>query len=118
MTNPTSTETSTERKAPRAMLALIALATNLPVPKRISFHPSGVILSLDFDGVTDRQAWSAHLGGSTDTYVNRHNGRRYVDEGVIDWHGWSVQIHASDERSPDTPLDADATATLMALAGQ
>lgn len=112
----TATQENTGRTEPRAMLARIALA-DLPMPKHIHFYASSSILSLDLESVTDGQAWSRHLGGETGTYVNK-DGRTYLSEGVIRWHGWSVQLHASDDRAPDVVLDDTTTAKLLALAGQ
>jgi len=97
------------------MLALIALATDLPVPGDIRFHPTKPILSLTFEQVSDGQAWSQHLGGQTITYM--HSGRRFLDEGQIVWRGWRVQLHASDEVRPDAPLSEDTAARLTALTG-
>jgi len=109
--------TTTEQYEPRAMLALIAL-TELPLPKTVAFHPNGKILSLTFERLAPGQAWSAHLGGQTETYDNR-DGHRYLNEGLIKWHGWTVQLHASepiDSEPVDSPLSPDVTARLTAVA--
>jgi hypothetical protein len=107
---------STKQYEPRAMLALIAL-TDLPMPTRISFHPDGEILGLSFERLAAGIAWSSFLGGRTDTYENP-DGRRYLDEGLITWHGWDVQLHAYepiDADPVDTPLPEDVTERLTAL---
>jgi hypothetical protein len=98
----------------RKMLALIALATEVPVPKNISFHPNGELLSLTFERLSAGLAWSSYLGGQLDTYV--HNAARYLNEGVIDWHGWRVQLHACDLVEPvEASLAQDITDGLAAL---
>lgn len=112
------TNKSTEQYEPRAMLAVIALATEVPTPKSISIYPKSEILSLMFERLAHGLAWSAFLGGQTETYVNT-DGRRYLDAGVIRWHGWSVQLHASeaaDDETDETPLAEDVAERLAALA--
>lgn len=101
-------------KSRRAMVALVALA-DLPMPQAIRFV--GDILSLDVDAVAEGQAWSQFLGGETDTYIH-DDGRRYLREGTIRWHGWSVQIHASDPPSVagGGELDPETVAALEAIA--
>src|SRR5262249_5260716 len=100
---------------PRAMLALITLAA-LPVPNAVRFYPDNNILSLNLDCVADGQAWSRHLGGKTDSYLNT-DGRAYLDEGVITWHGWSVHQQARAAAAADVAFDADATARLTEVGG-
>lgn len=110
--------TSTDRQPMRAVAAAIVLATDLPMPPAIRFHvyPDGKgILSLNLDSVPAGQQWSHHLGGTTDTYINS-DGLRYLNEGVIVWRGWRVQIHATDHGQPDAGLDADTAAALTAIA--
>jgi hypothetical protein len=109
-----TTKPTRERREPRVMLALIALATDLPVPGRIGFIDD--ILAMSFDRLVDGQAWSAHLGGKTETCA--HKGQRYLNEGMINWHGWSVQLNAHEPALTGGQLDADTTARLAALAGE
>jgi len=104
-----------ERKDRRAMLALIALATDLPLPKAVNWY-SDTGLSLDFDSLADGMAWSQHLGGQTATYIN-NDGFRYLREGSIRWHGWLVQIHANEPAGRGVQLDEVTTASLEAIAG-
>jgi hypothetical protein len=111
-----STSTVTETRADeRVMLALIALA-ELPTPSAIRFisgDDGPAILSLQMKDLAAGLAWSAVLGGTSDTYVN--DGRRYLNEGIIRWRGWRVNLHASEpERGTGTPLDSDTTAALTA----
>ncbi|HEU4425023.1 MAG TPA: hypothetical protein VFR67_21040 [Pilimelia sp.] len=101
----------TERAEPRVMLAAIALATDLPVPARISHHDG--IWSMSFDRLTDGRAWSERLGGRTETVTR--NGVQYLNEGIIIWRGWSVQLHAS---TPNDTLDADTRAALNDIASE
>ena len=104
----------TTRLSTRAMLALVALA-DLPTPTGVSFV-SDHILSLALDTIADGQAWSRYLGGSTDTCVS--NRTTYLNEGRIDWHGWSVQLHAYGPGPvAPTALDAVTTARLALTAG-
>jgi len=100
-----------ERGSPRVMVALIALAGELPVPGSITFYADAGILALSFDAVADGLAWSGFLGGQAAPYVR--NGTRYLgDQGVLLWRGWSVLLHAS-EASTDTALDAGITGRLV-----
>ena len=98
----------TDRKTRRQMLAAIALAGHLPPPHSVIFYDWGLVLSVD--SIADGVAWSTHLGGLADTYLNT-NGRRYLSHGVIHWQGWRVSIEAS-EPIVDEPLDADTAAAL------
>jgi hypothetical protein len=104
-----------DRTEPRSMLALVALTVELPMPSGVTFYPESSILSMSLRSVVDGLAWSAHLGGSADTYINAGNGKRYLSEGVIEWRGWRVQLHAWDDAMPDAPLPADTSARLTAL---
>jgi hypothetical protein len=128
-TTPTSSTAGTAAKKAartpkpvREMVALVVLANHLPMPIRITFQGNGTgesgisILSLSFRTVADGQAWSRHLGGRTDTRVN-DDGRIYLDEGLITWHGWHVQLHASDDPVPGEPLAPAIAAELAAIAG-
>jgi len=108
-----SNETGTAPRERRVMLALITLA-ELPMPKDVRFHPNGEILSLTLDEIEDGQAWSRYLGGASDTYV--YHGTRYLNEGQIVWHGWSVHVHASADAVADAALDDHTTGRLRELA--
>ena len=108
-----TTERITDKGEPRAMLALITLA-ELPIPKGVTFYGDSGILSMDFDNVADGQVWSSYLGGRTDTYVS--NGTVFLSEGVIRWRGWSVQLHANEDHTPNGELDDDTTARLQTVA--
>lgn len=105
------------RRDPRVILAQIALATGLPIPKRIYFYDDPSILGLDLATLADGIAWSQHLGGDTTTYVNSNDGRCYLygGGGSITWHGWTVQLHASDPPATTKPLVEDITARLSDL---
>jgi hypothetical protein len=102
---------SADRAEPRVVLAHIALATALPVPRDVTFYPHG--LSLGFTRLADGQAWSEYLGGTTDTYVNE--GRRYLRSAVYRWHDWSVQLFASEAVTPDSGLDEQTRTALRAV---
>jgi hypothetical protein len=115
--------TAGKPKSVREMVALVVLADHLPMPIRIAFQGKGVgepgssILALSVASVAQGQAWSRHLGGRTDTYVNAKTGQTWLDEGVIVWHGWHVQLQAWDESTPVTPLNSTVSAKLTAIAG-
>jgi hypothetical protein len=123
--HPDSPATDTARmpKPVREMAALVVLACDLPMPVRISFQGTGTgeagtsIMSMSLRTVAEGQAWSRHLGGRTDTYVSAGTGRTWLDEGLIKWHGWSVQLHASDDLNPGQSLDPATAAGLEAIAG-
>jgi hypothetical protein len=107
-----------DRKPPRAMLALIALATPVPVPKSTIFYRDNGILSLSFERVDDGLAWGAYLGGEPTSYVRECT--RYVGQyGQIIWHGWSVTIDAAEPVTPTDPsgvLTGDEWAALDEIA--
>lgn len=94
---------STAPKPVREMLVLIVAAAQLPTPTQISFQGAGVgdlgrsILALRFRSIAEGQAWSRYLGGRTTTRPSATGGHVWLDEGVIRWHGWSVQLHAYDD---------------------
>ena len=97
----------------REVLAFIALQ-DLPMPRVVTVYPT--ILCLRFDSVADGQTWSRFFGGRTTTYLNK-DGRTYLDEGVIKWRGYSVQLQASDKTAVDAELDEDTTTALREIAG-
>jgi hypothetical protein len=101
----------------RVMLALIALSTDLPMPKAINFIDGSAILSLDLGSVGDGQVWAAHLGATTKPHIA--DDIRYLGAGSAgEWHGWTVHLHASEPAAADAPLDGDTTARLTALAAE
>jgi hypothetical protein len=111
---------ATERTDPRAMLALIALAGDLPVPAAVRFYNDAELaatLILDFEFLSTAAAWCAHLGGDVHA-AEEHDGRRWFRSGRITWLGWSVQIHASEPAATSLPgeaLSEDVTEGLAAL---
>lgn len=118
----TARRTARTPKPAREIAALVVLACHLPMPVRIAFQGKGIgdsgtsIMSMSFRSVAEGQAWSRHLGGQTDTYLNT-DGRTYLSEGAITWHGWSVNLHASDNMPPAQPLDPTIAADLAVIAG-
>jgi hypothetical protein len=144
MTTPTTTSTATgtasgtvstiarragsgstrSPKPVREMVALVVLvAADLPMPVRITFQGKGTgepgtsIMVLSFRSIAEGQAWSRHLGGRTDTHLSADGRRVWLDEGLIKWHGWSVQLHASDDVPATQPLDRTMAAELATVAG-
>lgn len=91
-------DTVPTRKPPRAMLALITLATDLPVPEKISLYQSddGTFrLVLDLATVADGRDWADHLHMSIRSYVGG-DGMRYLGADSADWHGWRASLFASE----------------------
>jgi hypothetical protein len=123
MSTPTAQNTARTPKPVREMTALVVLASDLPMPVRLSFQGKGIgesgtsIMSMSLRTVAEGQAWSRHLGGRTDTYVSANTGRTWLDEGVIKWHGWSVHLDASDDPIPVQPLDPATAAGVAVIAG-
>jgi len=108
-----SSNPTPERREPRAMLALIALQSELPVPASIGFNNG--ILSMSFPTITDGLPWLAFFGRRQETYV--YQGHRYLkDRELNEWHGWHVQLHASEPAAPDTELDEATAGRLAQLA--
>lgn len=118
----TMNSTNSKPRELRAMMALVVLAAELPMPMCIRFQGEGIgepgtsIMDLHFDRVRDGQAWSRHLGGRADTYRNT-DGNTYLRAGSIKWHGWSVALFASEKTLPDSALDQDTNTRLVAIAG-
>jgi hypothetical protein len=125
MTNPTPTNNANNTpKAARAMLALVVLAEQLPMPVTIRFsgegcgEPGDSFMTLSFRSVAAGQAWSRHLGcRRTDTKVNRLDGRTYLEADFVEWHGWTVHLQASDDPNPGSELDTDTATHLAEIAG-
>lgn len=67
----------------------------LPVPTSIRVYQDLGIVALGFERLAPGVAWSRHLGGRTDTRSGA-DGRVFLDEGVIVWHGWRVQVLANE----------------------
>lgn len=103
--------TEPSRKSPRALLAAIALAVDLPLPININFYDDMVVMG--FRTVSDGLAWATHIGAEAKPYINT-DGNRYLGAALGGWHGWPVSLNAHDE--PADPLPADETAALTALA--
>lgn len=103
-----------DRKSPRAMLALIALATDLPCPCEVTFYSSRGSLMLTFDRIDDAARWLAFLGAGSEPYVDKTNGRRHVGQvGLPKWHGWQFSAYAAE---PQYEIPEEQRADLSALA--
>lgn len=102
-------------KSARAMLAAIALLTDLPLPWDITFYDDRPSLSLSFTTLADGLRWAEHFGFSTETYVNDRNGYRYLKWAQGDWHGWTLSLQAHDEPPFDGDLDEGQAAALTEL---
>jgi len=89
------------------MLGLIAVA-DLPMPTGIRIMAGEGILALTCQSLADGMAWSARLGGSTSTYVNSNGNRYLAADRRIDWHGWSVHIHAHEPAGDQPGHDQEA----------
>lgn len=83
------------RHSPSALLAAIE-AIDLPAPWLIRINLAGNVLALSFNDITTGQLWSRHLGGQTDIRTDTAEMWRGLDSGLIPWHGWIVQVHASE----------------------
>lgn len=85
-----------ERTEPRAVLAMIALAADLPMPASVRFcNDADSALLLDFDLLSGAAAWCMYLGGEVHQAVE-HDGRRWFRTGRITWQGWDVHLSASE----------------------
>lgn len=99
----------------RVMLAHIALAGDLPVPVHVSLYDDLGLMGLTLATVADGLAWAKYLGADqAESYVR--NGRRYLDQqGVITWHGWTLNLNAAEPTTCADQLDPDTAAHLAAL---
>jgi hypothetical protein len=104
------------RKPARSMLALIALAADLPLPWDVTFYPDRGSLALSFANLAEGIAWAQHFGFSAETYVNKNDGRCYLKYGQGNWHGWNLSLHAHDDRPLDGPVADAERAALAELA--
>ncbi|MEV4278689.1 hypothetical protein [Actinoplanes xinjiangensis] len=95
----------------RLMVAEIALS-GLPMPKEISFSDH---LRLRFDRVAAVSAWAQRFGRSPNLDV--HSGKRWADAYDIEWHGWLMNLWATEPESESGPseLPEDVTQRLSAL---
>lgn len=107
--------TVTTRKPPRAMLALIALATDLPMPRGVTFFTDEGNLSLSFWTIADGSLWADHFGEQPSIRV-ADDGYRYLRAGTVIWHGWNIHLNAYEPVQPDVDLAADERAALTELA--
>jgi hypothetical protein len=118
--------TVTTRKPARAMLALIALATDLPLPEHVRtsadewYGETHYGLTLGFDTIAEGSAWAQHLGATVKPYVS--DGKRFLgSKGITVWHGWEVTLHAAepvvDEAESKAELAGVDQAALTELAG-
>lgn len=105
--------TSTEKRTARAMLATIALATELPLPTAVTFGTNGI--TMDLATTTDGLAWAGHLGVEAETYLNK-DGNRYLRCAYANWHGWSVGLWAVDRAGEGDHLGEDVATALAAIA--
>ena len=105
------------RKPRRVMLALVALAVDLPVPTTVAFGGTEHdIFCLGFERVADGVAWAAYLGKPATPYVKdelRYLGHRSVTR----WHGWLVQLNAAEPVEHDGELEPDTIEELRGIAG-
>ncbi len=98
-----------DRYSRRKMLAAIAL-TDLPAPVTVRFDDESPLLVLSLDNIAEGRAWMAELGGIDQSFNSE--GQVHLSHSRIDWHGWSVHIHANEPMSAVEPLDADTAAKL------
>lgn len=110
-------DTVTTRKSARAILALIALATDLPMPNNIRFYTERSTISLDFESIADALPWCGYLDFDPETYLNG-DGNRYLKWARGDWHGWNVQLHAYDKPPFDAIEEFDSAALAELAAGR
>lgn len=113
MTQPTRPRGG--RSTRRQILATVAL-TDLPAPHVVTFDDDHHILSLSLDTIADGTAWAKLLGGRVKGAAE-HSGQRWLrTDGIIVWHGWTVQLTAHEPVEPATePLDDATVGQLAAL---
>jgi len=109
--------TSGEQTQPisvRRMLALIALADDLPTPHLISFIEHR-ILSLHLDTLSDATRWTTWFDVKLKKPGN-HSGSIWFRHEMIDWHGWNVQLGANESIATAGQLDPDTRTQLEQVA--
>jgi hypothetical protein len=82
------------RVSTRAMLAHVALAPDLPMPKDIYFYDG--TMHLGFELLSSASAWCEFLGG-TEEAPGVHKGNRYFRHDYkTKWHGWQIDLSARE----------------------
>ncbi len=109
--------------APRRILALIALADDLPIPHSIQLIPADAhrispepILALHMHNLSDASRWTTWLGATRSTTHVSADRTCHFAHSAIRWHGWTVMIYATAEPTTDTSLDPDTRDQLEKIA--
>jgi hypothetical protein len=82
------------RASTRTMLAHVALAADLPMPRDVYFHEDS--LTLGFDLLSSASAWCKFLGGKEQAPGEKNGNRYFRDDLSIRWHGWQIYLTASE----------------------
>lgn len=120
-TVPNTTSDAQEPIAPRRILALLALADELPMPGDINLVPAGQAavgprLRLWFESHSEAAAWCTWLGGRQTSPVTSSAGTLHFEHDSIYWHGWVVSLVAITKPESIDQLDADTRAQLEQVA--
>jgi hypothetical protein len=103
--------------SPRQLLAQIALADHLPVPRTIHTVPGpGAVLT--FGDIAQGTAWATHLGLTTAETYNSPDGHTYLRVPPLHWLGWTIHLNAYHRTPADVPgprLDDDTRYALTGL---
>lgn len=107
-TLPDSPDARREPIDRRRILALIALADELPAPREVRFIPGDAsypepLLALTLDNVDQATTWAAWFG-ATRTGVETYGAVTLYTHSLIKWHGWRVRLDFHPG-TPDAPLD-------------
>lgn len=106
----------------RGMLALIALAETVPLPKAVNFwvnepeFSNTHVLRLALRTLADAAAWADHFG--VKHHTNTHSEKVWFRHDHPTWQGWKVQLSADEPVpvAPDPDIDDATRAGLIELA--
>jgi hypothetical protein len=120
ITVPDTSDTAQEPIDRRRVLALIALADELPTPRETRFIPGDAsypahLLALVFDSTDEASAWAMWLG-ATDAGLEKVGDVVLYHHTAIVWHGWKVRLDVRAGVRADPSLDADTRAQLEQVA--
>lgn len=114
-------DTVTTRKPARSMLALVALATDLPMPTSVRFRTNTIdgtpIIEVGLRSIAEGLEWAAHFGITAKPYTYSD---KYLYLGAQNtterWHGWLVDVDAVEDVADPADEITDERAALTELA--
>lgn len=111
-----TTDTAMERMSPRALLAAIALAVDLPMPYDVRIDPRLGILHIQLTTFAAAAVWAQESGSTLEHHMCEGGERHWVGSDQLGrWNDWETDISAFEDLPRPGELDADTAAALTAL---